>query len=167
MIPGTESRFGAHCPLCKHFFILCIVVEFFFIDLDQLSEMITSTSDWMNGQSQGLLDLKLPRSDYVIVLPDSRLECFPQQTLAYSMVCSATVTLFESENEWKKRASSNSTFLQLSNFAVMSYGHFPTRNGLELRVYTIWLLERAKRFFQKCQNNLETSDNFRPFLVGK
>ena len=92
MIPGTESRFGAHCPLCKHFFLLCIVVEIFFIDLYLLSEMITSTSDWMNGQSQGLLDLKLPRSDYVIVLPDSRLDCFPQQTLAYSMVCSATVS---------------------------------------------------------------------------
>ena len=58
-------------------------------------------------------------------------------------------------------------FLQLSNFAILSYGHFPTRNGLKLRIQTIWLLKRAKRFFQKCQNNLETLDNFRPFLVGK
>ena len=28
-------------------------------------------------------------------------------------------------------------------------------------------MERAKRFFQKCQNNFETLGNFRPFLVGK
>ena len=29
------------------------------------------------------------------------------------------------------------------------------------------VLERAKRFFQKCQNKFQTLDNFRPFLVGK
>ena len=49
----------------------------------------------------------------------------------------------------------------------MSYGNFPNTNGLKLRIHTIWLLKRAKRFFQKCQNNLETFDNFRPFLLGK
>ena len=46
------------------------------------------------------------------------------------------------------------------NLLIMSYGQFP-------HYQTIWLLERAKRFFQNCQNDFETLDNFRPFLVGK
>ena len=42
-----------------------------------------------------------------------------------------------------------------------------TRNDPKLRLLTIAFFERVKSFLQKCQNNFETLDNFRPLIVGK
>ena len=41
-------------------------------------------------------------------------------------------------------------FLQLSNFAIVGYGHFPTRNGLKLRklsTFTILRINNSLRLF--------------------
>ena len=54
-----------------------------------------------------------------------------------------------------------------ANFAIMSYGHFSTTNGLKIETLDIWIFGKSQKFPTKCKNNFGTLDNFRPFLVGK
>ena len=58
-------------------------------------------------------------------------------------------------------------FLQLSNFAIISYGHFPTRNGLKLSKVSILFWHFWKNLLALFKSQIVWILSFRPFVLGK